>query len=131
MLVLHNGTVSYETEGIDSPARHANTCFKFPLDGRAFMMYLHRETNRLRNSSFVSSLLANDLPSSKFPVGAFHSQRSLNHFQTKLLKTYSLRNFTSELFFSFLIIVAQFDIQPITYIHVDSEQLVHMSSKCK
>lgn len=69
-LVLHKRSMYYETEGIYSPLRHAKTCFRFPLDGRALTTYLHIETNRLRISSFVIRLSLNDLPSSKFPASS-------------------------------------------------------------
>lgn len=50
--------------------RQAKTCFKFPLDGRAFTAYLHIKTNLLRKSDLLIIPFAalKDFPSSKHPT---------------------------------------------------------------
>lgn len=68
----------HEKESTLPPLIKLNTCFRFPLDGRAFIAYLQINTNRFRISNLVIQVGPKDFPSSNNPVKDVRGSKTQN-----------------------------------------------------
>lgn len=75
------GPIAQESDN-PLPLRKLKTCFRFPLDGRAFVENLHINTSRLRISSLVICASLNDFPLSKDPSSLNSEIRIARQTQT-------------------------------------------------
>lgn len=79
VLQEQNQKASHETELTLPPLRKLNTCFRFPLDGRAFTAYLQINTSRLLISHLVIHVSLKDFPSSKVPSSLNNDVKIARH----------------------------------------------------
>lgn len=59
--------IYHQTESTLPPLRKLKTCFRFPLDGRAFVANLQINISRRRISNLVMGISENDFPLSNVP----------------------------------------------------------------
>lgn len=68
--------------------RNPKTCFKFPLDGRAFVENLHKYTSRRRKSHLVIRVSLKDFPWSNVPNGSFNTENKHRQIITVAIGRY-------------------------------------------